>query len=813
MTVRYVRAVQGAVGTPGLGGRRVTPDDLLAREELGGVALSPDGRWLAYVVKRPRSTATFHKYDFLDGGDRGDVWLVEVAGGVPQNLTGGAGDGWGYWAPCWSPDSQRLAMLSTAGGNLHLFGWEMRSSRLSRLCDRAVDWGLGAIPRLWVSGRKLLVATLPEGERPLRMTVEIQAAEAAMRAWPKAWRGEEPTSSVLDSGVSLDFGERPQGELVLVDVVAGSQEKVMSGRFHELRLAPDGRHVALFRQVGVRLPQADQALERTGVERHRLAVVTADGALVVDEVCDVDDPLSGSLRWSADSTQVALIGRAAGSSRRVFRYRVADGRVESLTDATLEPTSILWTADRRLLVLAKPAEQSAQEVAPRADWWLLGGDEQPRKLTADLTAVPAQLVPEDGREAFVGLAAGDIFRVCITGGCENLIESFDPKITSLVWPAANVPDGQSFAVLVLAVDQGTATAWHLLDLRTRELTRLSWPTTQGWLSDYVPEHATAVAVCVDRTGSRLWVSNPAFGQYRAIVETNTWLAEIAEGQVRPFEYRSLDGDTLKGSLILPVEYEDGRRYPLIAEVYPGAVFARDMPPMRAVSISGHHALNPQLLAAHGYAVLLPSMPLRPETEASDPYLELTKGVLPAVDKAIELEIADPDRLGVMGQSFGGYGTYGLITQTRRFHAAVALAGFADLVSLYGQFDPRFRYEPHPHEQLFQARLAEAGQIRMGAPPWQDPQRYVRNSPLLHAECAETPLLIIQGDMDYVAMQHGEQFFTALYRQGKRARFVRYWGEGHVFQSPANIRDMWHQIYSWFDGLLKPPGHGSDDERQ
>ncbi len=63
------------------------------------------------------------------------------------------------------------------------------------------------------------------------------------------------------------------------------------------------------------------------------------------------------------------------------------------------------------------------------------------------------------------------------------------------------------------------------------------------------------------------------------------------------------------------------------------------------------------------------------------------------------------------------------------------------------------------------------------------------------------MLIIQGDMDYVPLQQGEQFFGALYRQGRRARFVRYWGEGHVFQSPANIRDMWEQIYAWFDEFL------------
>lgn len=63
-------------------------------------------------------------------------------------------------------------------------------------------------------------------------------------------------------------------------------------------------------------------------------------------------------------------------------------------------------------------------------------------------------------------------------------------------------------------------------------------------------------------------------------------------------------------------------------------------------------------------------------------------------------------------------------------------------------------------------------------------------------------MIIQGDMDYVAMQQGEQFFTALYRQNKRAVFVRYWGEGHILDSPANIRDMWQRIYAWFDEFLR-----------
>src|SRR6202035_4279070 len=130
-------------------------------------------------------------------------------------------------------------------------------------------------------------------------------------------------------------------------------------------------------------------------------------------------------------------------------------------------------------------------------------------------------------------------------------------------------------------------------------------------------------------------------------------------------------------------------------------------------------------------------------------------------------------------SFGGFATYGLIAQTSRFRAAVALAGPSDLISLYGIFDARERYTEYPQENLAMAALMESAQTRMGNPPWKDLGRYLRNSPIFSVDRVQTPLLIIQGDMDYVAIQQGEEFFSSLYRQGKRAEFVRYWGEGHV----------------------------------
>ena len=93
---------------------------------------------------------------------------------------------------------------------------------------------------------------------------------------------------------------------------------------------------------------------------------------------------------------------------------------------------------------------------------------------------------------------------------------------------------------------------------------------------------------------------------------------------------------------------------------------------------------------------------------------------------------------------------------------------------------------------------ETDQVHMGGPPWTDMGRYIRNSPVFAVDRVATPILIVQGDLDYVAIQQGEEFFASLYRQRKRAQFVRYWGEGHTIESPANVRDLWQRIFAWLE---------------
>jgi dipeptidyl aminopeptidase/acylaminoacyl peptidase len=206
--------------------------------------------------------------------------------------------------------------------------------------------------------------------------------------------------------------------------------------------------------------------------------------------------------------------------------------------------------------------------------------------------------------------------------------------------------------------------------------------------------------------------------------------------------------------------------------------------------TGVDQFNLQLLSSRGYAVLLPDAPLAVGT----PLQDLAKTVLPAVDKTIEMGVADPERLGVMGTSYGGYSTLALLVQTGRFKAAVMDVGFGNLTTMYGAMLKSGASRG--------VSWAEEGQGRMGGPPWQFPERYVQNSPVFYLNKIETPLLISQGGMDVSPFQAAE-IFVGLRRLGKKVVYVRYENEGHGIENYSNRIDYWNRNLKWFESHLRP----------
>jgi dipeptidyl aminopeptidase/acylaminoacyl peptidase len=416
-------------------------------------------------------------------------------------------------------------------------------------------------------------------------------------------------------------------------------------------------------------------------------------------------------------------------------------------------------------------------------------------LTASLPAAPGVVYPTS-TETVVVVAAGDLWRLSAAAPPVNLTASFAPRIAQL--RAVDASRGKFFALL----DGSPA----FLDVRGDAVraTNLALPHADARLRGLSPKGAAAMYFANTSNGSHLWLIRPnetAIDSAR-LWSGNRWVAEIRRGQARRITYSALDGTVVQGWVLLPPGHTDGTRVPLVVRVYPGTMWDSRSPFL----LPSTDYLEPELYAALGYAVLLPSMPAPAGSIADIPVEGLPNGVLPAIDTLIRLGIVDSNRMAVVGLSGGGYATLGLITQTNRFRAAIAVASYSNLISFYGTFYGQYRYgdSGHPqHAQVLRIMQMERGFQGMGGPPWGDLQRYVRSSPLFYAEKVDTPVMLVHGDMDFIPIQQAEEFFTALYRQDKRVRFVRYHGEGHGPASKPAVLDFWTKMESWLREMFGP----------
>jgi dipeptidyl aminopeptidase/acylaminoacyl peptidase len=162
-------------------------------------------------------------------------------------------------------------------------------------------------------------------------------------------------------------------------------------------------------------------------------------------------------------------------------------------------------------------------------------------------------------------------------------------------------------------------------------------------------------------------------------------------------------------------------------------------------------------------------------------------VLAAVDHAVALGVADPDRLGVGGRSYGGILANYVIASDRRFKAAVSGAGVSNLLGFYG------------HDMYVREYDLELGV------PWEKPEAYLRLSyPFLHADRIATPTLFYCAEKDFnVPCLGAEQMYQALRTRGVPTRLVIYPGENHALEVPSHLRDRLERLLDWNDRYLKP----------
>jgi dipeptidyl aminopeptidase/acylaminoacyl peptidase len=169
--------------------------------------------------------------------------------------------------------------------------------------------------------------------------------------------------------------------------------------------------------------------------------------------------------------------------------------------------------------------------------------------------------------------------------------------------------------------------------------------------------------------------------------------------------------------------------------------------------------------------------------------------MPAVKKLIATGFVDATHVGLQGQSWGGYQTAYMVTQTSMFAAAMAGAPVANMTSAYGGI----RWESGM-SRMFQY---ERSQSRIGGTLWEKRDLFIENSPVFFADKVTTPLLIMSNDNDgAVPWYQGIELFTALRRLGKQTWMLTYNGEAHNLLQRRNTKDLSIRMMQFFDHFLK-----------
>ncbi len=253
-----------------------------------------------------------------------------------------------------------------------------------------------------------------------------------------------------------------------------------------------------------------------------------------------------------------------------------------------------------------------------------------------------------------------------------------------------------------------------------------------------------------------------------VVEPNPFLELEHFGERKIISWETSDGRTLHGVLLLPPEYKGGP-LPTVLWVYGGTEGTSSL---NAFGLEYSSVFNFEVLASRGYAVFRPEIPIRAGHQMED----INKAVLSAVDTLIEQGYSDPDRLAVMGQSYGSYTVLCLLVQSQRFKAAVLTASVLnpDLYAAYMNSPASF----------------EDGQGNIGASPWEKPELYYRNSPYFVFDRITTPILMGQGSEDSLEIAEGT--FRALESLNKDVELRIYDMEDHVISDPSNVVDFWRR---------------------
>lgn len=292
-----------------------------------------------------------------------------------------------------------------------------------------------------------------------------------------------------------------------------------------------------------------------------------------------------------------------------------------------------------------------------------------------------------------------------------------------------------------------------------------------------------------------YVADGTFESPRRITDANPQQIEYSWGHRVLFDYTNKDGVRLQGALAIPDSRKPDQRLPMLVSFYEKTsqymhVYERP----RYAGGGGAHLME---TISKGYLLLSPDVHFNTGATGDD----MLECIEAAVDKAVELGYADPDRIGLCGHSFSGYGAGYIATRSKKFAAVSAGAGVMDHLS---DFNHLWGYSPDRKkgsgENAHQYDIY--GQGRMGTNPFDDFDLYRNQSPITHIKDMTTPLLLMQGESDNtVAWIEAIEMYNAMRFNGKNVILLSYPDEGHGLSKRANKIDLTRRMMQFFDHYL------------
>lgn len=577
---------------------------------------------------------------------------------------------------------------------------------------------------------------------------------------------------------------------------------------HDALFSPDGRTLAFLSTRKV--PKADEEASSDDEPKTQIWIMPIDGG----EARPLTSAEEGvfAFDWMPDAKAIVFTARevlpkaeqerkAADKKRKVeptvedreqyrrevWRVEVESGKATRIAPGDFGVGEIRVSPDGREVaydttVTGRPDDDI------RSNLWVLDlGTGAARQLTTRGGGVHQPRWSADGASiAFVAwsdprydYSRVDAYVIPRAGGeAADVSKALDRSVEQIAWAPADrvlygtVVDGANQPLYRFAA--GAAPA------------RVDWP--DAFVAEVLPLAGGAVAAVVESATRAPEVAVLAGAKATELTALNAELRDREIARTELIRWKGADGLDVEGVLVYPVDYRPGTRVPLVLAIH-GGPFGRTPVTLRS------DYYHPQLWAANGYAVLLPNF------RGSDGYgdafgqanrMDLGgqdyKDIMAGVDKVVAMGVADPERMGVMGLSYGGYMTNWIISQTDRFKGAISESGIFNLVTDYSNSNI-----PSWEVEYLNGFYWERENLAL----------YLERSPFKYVDRIETPVLILHGDEDpNTFISNSKEMYQALKALGRTVEFVHFPREEHGFEEPNHRVDEATRWVAWFSKYVK-----------